>query len=48
MSRNGLYAVLGVLIAAVVILGVYLYNEQQKPALEVRVDEGGLTIEGNG
>ena len=48
MSRSVLYLVIGVLAVAVIGLGIYLYNEQTKPALEVRVDGQGISIEGNG
>jgi hypothetical protein len=48
MSRNGLYIALGVLLAVVAGLGIYIYNEQTKPGLEVRVDGQGISIEGNG
>jgi hypothetical protein len=48
MSRNSLYLIIGVLVAVVVGVGIYLYNEQTKPGLEVRVDGQGITVEGNG
>ena len=46
MNRYGLYLAIGVLLAVVIGLGVYLYNEQTRPGLEVRVDGNGLSIEG--
>jgi uncharacterized protein HemX len=49
MSRNSLYAVIALL--AVVIVGFviwYLYQEQQKPALEIKVNEQGISIDGKG
>ncbi|MET3927023.1 hypothetical protein [Devosia sp. 2618] len=48
MSRNGLYAVLAILLVAVVGFAIYTYQEKQKPALEVRIDGGGVQINGNG
>jgi hypothetical protein len=49
MSRNALYLVIGVLAVIVVTLGVYLvYQETQKPRLEIRLDEQGISIDGNG
>lgn len=48
MSRNALYLTIGVLLAVVVGLGIYIYNEQTRPGLEVRVDGQGISIEGNG
>jgi hypothetical protein len=47
MSRNSLYLAVGVLMAVVVGLGLYIYNEQTRPGLEVRVDGQGISIEGN-
>ena len=49
MSRNSLYALIGVLAVAVVAFGIYyFYQEQQKPALEIKVNEQGISIDGNG
>lgn len=49
MTRNGLYVLVGVLLVAVIGLGVYIYQQQQsQPALEIRVDEQGISVEGNG
>jgi hypothetical protein len=49
MSRNSLYAVIAVLAVIVVGFGIYLfYQESQKPALEIRVNEQGITVDGNG
>lgn len=48
MSRNGLYALVTILLVAVVVLGVYIYQQQTRPGIEVRVDEQGISIDGNG
>jgi hypothetical protein len=49
MSRNGLYAVIAILMVAVVGFGIYTYQQQQaRPGIEVRVDEQGISIDGNG
>ncbi|MHB1102300.1 MAG: hypothetical protein ACYC0C_05890 [Devosia sp.] len=49
MSRNALYLVIGVLAAVVVAFGIYyFYQETQKPRLEIKLDEQGLSIDGNG
>jgi hypothetical protein len=49
MSRNSLYAIIGLLAALVVGFGLYLmYQETQKPSLEIRLDEQGLSVDGNG
>jgi hypothetical protein len=47
MSRNALYAVIAVLAIVVVIFGIYTYQQQTRPGVEVRVDENGLSIQGN-
>lgn len=49
MSRNGLYAVIAILLVAVVGFAIYSYQQQQaQPGIEVRVDETGVSIDGNG
>lgn len=48
MSRNGLYAVIAILLVAIVAFGIYMYQQQSRPGLEVRVDEQGISIDGNG
>ncbi len=49
MGRNGLYAVIAILAVALVVLAIYAYQQQTSaPSLEVRVDEQGISIDGNG
>lgn len=48
MNRNVLYLLIAVLAVVAIGLGVYIYNEQQKPGLAIKVDDGGITIQGNG
>jgi hypothetical protein len=48
MSRNGLYAVIAILLVAIVAFGIYTYQQQSQPGIEVRVDEQGISIDGNG
>ena len=48
MSRNGLYLVIAVLLIAVAAFGIYTYQQQTRPGVEVRVDEQGISINGNG
>ncbi len=49
MSRSGLYTLIGVLVIAVVALGGYLiYDQSQKPKLEIRLDQSGIQVQGNG
>jgi hypothetical protein len=48
MNRTALYALIALLAVVVVGLGVYIYNEQQKPGLSITVDESGIDIKGTG
>ena len=49
MSRNGLYALIGILAIIVVVLGGYmLYQQSQQPSLEIKVDSKGIQVNGNG
>jgi len=48
MSRNALYALIAILVVAIVGFGIYTYQQQTRPGVEVRVDEGGISIDGNG
>ncbi|MCR6670645.1 hypothetical protein [Devosia ginsengisoli] len=48
MNRNGLYAVIAILLIAIVGFGIYTYQQQTRPGIEVRVDEQGISIDGNG
>lgn len=47
MSRNALYAVIAVLLVVVAGFGIYTYQQQNRPGVEVRLDENGLEINGN-
>ena len=47
MSRSTLYFVIAILAAAVVAIGAYVaYQETHKPTLEIKVDKGGISING--
>jgi hypothetical protein len=48
MSRNGLYLVIALLLIVVVGFGIYTYQQQNRPGVEVRVDNNGISIDGNG
>ena len=48
MSRNSLYAVIAILLVAVIGFALYTYQQQTRPGIEVRVDEQGISIDGNG
>lgn len=49
VSRNGLFAVIAVLAVAVIAFAIYTYQQEQaRPGIEVRVDETGISVDGNG
>jgi hypothetical protein len=49
MTRNGLYGLVGALALIVVILvGYMIYQQQNQPKLEIRLDGDGLQVNGNG
>lgn len=49
MSRNSLYAIIAILLIAIVGYGIYAYQQQQaQPGIEVRIDSQGVSIDGNG
>ena len=48
MNRNGLYVVIAILLIAIVGFGIYTYQEQNRPGIELRVDDGGISVDGNG
>lgn len=48
MQQNQLYLVIGALVAAVIVLGVYVLREEAKPSgVELRIDESGVSVEQN-
>jgi hypothetical protein len=48
-NKNNLYLIIGVLLVLVAGLGIYIYRQEHKPqGLEIRIDENGLKVEGNG
>ncbi|WP_323014658.1 hypothetical protein [Devosia sp.] len=49
MNRNGLYAIVAILLVVVVGFAIYAWQQEQaRPGVEVRVDGQGISIEGNG
>jgi hypothetical protein len=49
MSRNGLYALIGVLLIVVVALAGYMiYEQSREPRLEIKLDQSGIQVNGNG
>jgi hypothetical protein len=47
MSRSGLYGLIIVLVVVLIGLGFYIYQQQTRPGIEVRVDGNGISVEGN-
>jgi hypothetical protein len=48
LSRNGLYALVAILIVVIAAVGFYAYEQSQRPGLEVKIDSNGLQVNGNG
>ncbi|HEY4199526.1 MAG TPA: hypothetical protein VGM83_03110 [Devosiaceae bacterium] len=48
MSRSALYGLIAILVIIVIAFGVYTYQQQNRPGVEVRVDNNGLSVTGNG
>ncbi|SDP60776.1 hypothetical protein SAMN05428967_2722 [Phyllobacterium sp. YR620] len=46
-NRNGLYLIVGALLVAVIGLGIYIYREETKPAVELKIGESGVSIQQN-
>ncbi|MBZ9741524.1 MULTISPECIES: hypothetical protein [unclassified Mesorhizobium] len=48
MKQNTLYLIIGALVVAVIVLGVYVYREQTKPkGVELKIDDKGISIQQN-
>ncbi|MCX7305799.1 MAG: hypothetical protein NTV73_15935 [Hyphomicrobiales bacterium] len=48
MKQNQLYLIIGALIVAVVVLGIYVWREESKPdGIELKIDDSGISIEQN-
>lgn len=48
MNRNTLYMVIGALAVLVVVLGVYVYQQETKPeGVELKIDDNGISIQQN-
>lgn len=49
MTKSTLYLVIAALAAIAIGLGLYIaYQQSQKPSLEIRLNEQGIKIDGNG
>ncbi|MDX0543943.1 hypothetical protein GOC59_31170 [Sinorhizobium medicae] len=47
MNRNGLYLVIAVLAVAVIGMGIYLYREESKPGVEIKIGDDGISVQEN-
>ena len=48
MKQNQLYAVIAVLVVAVIALGIYVWREESKPSgVEIKLDQSGVSIQKN-
>ncbi len=46
MNRNGLYLIIGILVAAVAVVGYLFYREHQQTAgVDINVGNGGISIQ---
>ncbi|WP_432288541.1 hypothetical protein SLT36_06985 [Aminobacter sp. BA135] len=46
MKQNNLYLIIGLLAAAVIALGIYVYRQETKPkGVELRIDETGISVQ---
>ena len=46
MSRNSLFILIGVL-AVCAVVASYLYYQERQSGIEIKIDEQGVSIEGN-
>lgn len=46
MNRNTLYLLVGLLVAGILVLG-YLYYQESRSGVEIRIGNDGVSIEGN-
>ncbi|MCI5075841.1 hypothetical protein [Oricola sp.] len=48
MNRNALYAVIALLVAGLLVLGYFLYQERQQPeGIKIEMGEKGISIQTN-
>ena len=46
-NQNTLYLIIGALVVAVIALGIYVYREESRPGVELRIDSSGIAVEEN-
>lgn len=48
MQQRTLYFIVGALVVLVIVLGIYVLREETQPSgVEIRLDESGISVEGN-
>lgn len=48
MNQNRLYVLLGALLVAVIVMGIYIWREESKPdGVELRIDQNGVSVQEN-
>lgn len=48
MKQNPVQLIVGALVAAVVLLGIYVYSEETQPkGIELRIDDSGISVQEN-
>jgi hypothetical protein len=48
MNQNYLYLIIGLLAAAVIAMGIYIFNENSKPeGIELRIGKDGISVQEN-
>ena len=48
MNQNRLYLLVGALLVAVVVMGLYIWREESKPdGVELRIDQNGISVQEN-
>lgn len=47
MNRNGLYLVIAVLAVIAIGLSIYIYREETKPGVEIKIGEEGISVQEN-
>jgi hypothetical protein len=47
MKQNTLYLLIGALVVVVIALGIYVYREQTRPGVELKIDDKGISIQQN-
>lgn len=47
MNRNGLYLVIALLAVIAVGLGLYIYREESKPGVEIKIGQDGVSVQEN-